>query len=80
MLQAQYAKGERGVWKGNFYKLLDSAQKKAFTSANILDGFRNTRLWPIDFSVVEERMKFGSTGKLLQPANRALTQQPVTPL
>ena len=39
LLQAQYAKGERGVWKGNFYKLFDSAQKKAFISANILSGF-----------------------------------------
>ena len=38
------AQGERGVWKGNFYKLLDSAQKKALTSANILSGFRHTGL------------------------------------
>ena len=58
LLQAQYAKGESGVWKGNFYKLLDSAQKKAFTSTNILSGFRNTGLWPINFSVVEESMGF----------------------
>ena len=60
LLQAQYAKGERGVWKGNFYKLFDGAQKKAFTSANILSGFRHTGLWPVDFSIVEERMKFES--------------------
>ena len=59
LLQAKYAKGERGVWKGNFYKLFDSAQKKAFTSANILSGFCHTGLWPVEFSIVEERMKFG---------------------
>ena len=63
LLQAQYAKGERGVWKGNFYKLLDSAQKKAFTSTNILSGFRHTGLWPVDFSIVEERMDFGSESR-----------------
>ena len=59
LLQAQYAKGEHGVWKGNFYKLFDSAQKKAFTSANILSGFCHTGLWPVDFSIVEGRMNFG---------------------
>ena len=53
LLQAQCAEGESGVWEGNFYGLLGSAQKKAFTSANILNGFRNTGLWPIDFNVVE---------------------------
>ena len=62
LLQAQYAKGERGVqvWKDNLYKLFGSAQKKAFTRTNILSGFRHTRLWPVDFSIVEERMKFES--------------------
>ena len=60
LLQAQYTKGERGVWKGNFYKLLDSAREKAFTSSNILSGFHHTGLWSLDFSVVEERMDFGS--------------------
>ena len=59
LLQIQYAKGERGVYKGNFYKLFNCAQNKAFTNANILSGFRHTGLWPVDFSVVEERMKFG---------------------
>ena len=58
LLQAQYTKGERGVWKGNFYKLLDSAQEKTFRSTNILSGFRHTGLWPVDFSVIEERMNF----------------------
>ena len=44
LLQAQYAKGERGVYKGNFYKLFNCAQNKAFTNANILSGFHHTGL------------------------------------
>ena len=47
--QARYAKGGRGVWKGDFYKLFYGAQK-AFTSASILSGFRHTRLWPVSLS------------------------------
>ena len=45
-----------GVWKGNFYKLLNRAQEKAFTSANILCV---SRLWPVDLSIVKERVNFG---------------------
>ena len=62
-------KGECGVWKGNFYKLLDGVQKKAFTEANILSGFRHTGLWPVDFRIVEERIKFGPLEtQLLHPS------------
>ena len=74
LLQAQYAKGEHGVWMGNFYKLFDSAQKKAFTSANIL-RFCHTGLWPVKFSIVEERMKFG----LSEPLGPSHTVTTVTP-
>ena len=83
LLQAQYMKGERGVWKGNFYKLLDSAQEEAFTSTNILSGFRHTGLWPVDFSVVEERMNFsglrGSVGLEISHQDQPVTL-PLHPL
>ena len=75
LLQAQYAKGERGVWKGNFYKLFDNAQKKTFTSANILSGFCHTGLWSVEFSIVEERMKFD----LSEPPGPSHTVTTVTP-
>lgn len=58
-VKVQHSKGERGVWKD---KLLNSAQLKAFTSANILSGFRYTRLWLVDLSVVRDCMKSGSWG------------------
>ena len=78
LLQAQYARGERGVWKGNFYKLLDRAQVKAFTSTNILSGFRNTGLWPVDFSIVEERMGFGSQpGAEMHTSHQPVTEPPI---
>lgn len=44
ILQEQYAKGGRAVWKGNFYKLLDHAQQVALTPENICNGSRATGL------------------------------------
>jgi hypothetical protein len=48
--------GERGVWKGNFYKFLIEAEKIAFTPENIRSGFWWTGLVPLDFDVVRRRL------------------------
>ena len=55
LLQDQYAKGERGVWKGNFYKLFDSAQRKCQHTQWVSSYWTLT----CNFSVVEELMKIG---------------------
>jgi len=44
--------GEKGVWKGNFYKLYVEAQEIAFTPENIRSGFWNTDLVPLDFKAL----------------------------
>ena len=81
LLQAQYAKGEREVWKDSFYKL-NSAQKKASTGANIHNGFHHTRLWLVDFSIVEEHMNIGllvQERSEILPSDRLVTP-PLCPL
>ena len=49
--------GEKGVWKGNFYKLYVEAQEIAFTPENIRSGFWNTGLVPLDFGALRRTLK-----------------------
>ena len=48
---------EKGVWKGNFYKLYVEAQEIAFTPENIRRGFWNTGLVPLDFRALRRTLK-----------------------
>ena len=61
ILQEKYAKGERAVWKGNFYKLLNHAQQVAFTPENIYSGFRATGLCPVDFSIIRQKLRMSDS-------------------
>lgn len=58
ILQERYQQGEKGVWKGNFYQLLDYAQRVAFTAENIQSGFMSTGLVPTDFEIIRRKFNF----------------------
>jgi hypothetical protein len=71
--------GERGVWKGNFYKLFSEAEKIAFTPENILSGFRCTGLVPLDFNIIRRKLNIPSAPEAKSPANSTTFTPPSPP-
>jgi len=73
--------GERGVWKGNFYKFLIEAEKIAFTPENIRSGFWWTGLVPLDFDVVRRRLDIPNpTFNSTAPVAPLSPSSPIQPL
>lgn len=65
--QEQDAKGERAAWKGNPYKLLDHAQQVAFTPENIRSEFHATGLCPVDFNIIQRKLRMSNSESAREP-------------
>jgi hypothetical protein len=71
--------GERGVWKGNFYKLFAEAEKIAFTPENIRSGFWCTGLVPLDFDVIRHKLNIPSAPEAKSPATSTTSTSSTPP-